>query len=172
MYFNMLQLKKYYYLIGCRFVFPKTFFPIILIAFVLRLNFLIMHAAWDHRILTKISRNFSARCARKHANLHCEHACMPCSCARTVHVPVLQYLYEFPNILLSYNINCPGDSSVFPNSFFPTILIARKGKCPKKFLLQKHFRVFRYRMHARATMRFSLAYREPYIHCTAVVIRL
>ena len=34
---------------------------------------------------------------------------------------------EFPNILLSYNINCLGDSSVFPNSFFPTILIARKG---------------------------------------------
>ena len=121
-------------------MFPKTFFPIILIAFVPRLSFLNMHAAWDHRIPPKISRNFSARCARKHANLHCAHACMPCSCARTVHVPVLQYSYEFPNILLSENINCIGDSRVFPNYFFPT-LIARKGKCPKKFLKLKHFRV-------------------------------
>ena len=134
MYFNVLQLKKYYYLIGCRFVFPKTFFPIILIAFVLRLNFLNMHAAWDHRILTKIIRNFSARCARKHANLHCAHACMPQYCT----VLVLSY------ILLSYNINCLGDSSVFPNCFFPTILIARKEKCPKKFLILKHLRVSRY----------------------------
>ena len=143
-YFNVLQLKKYYYLIGCRFVFPKTFFPKILIAFVLRLNFLNMHAAWDHRILPKIRRNFSALCARKHADLHCAHACMPCSCARTVHVPVLQYSYELPNILLSYSINCLGDSSVFPNCFFPTILIARKEKCPKKILILKHLRVVLY----------------------------
>ena len=118
-----------------------SFVQAILIPFIPRLSFLTMHAAWDHRILEKITRNFCALCARNHANLHCAHACMPCSCARTVHVPVLQYSYEFPNILLSYSINCLGDSSVFPNCFFPTILIARKEKCPKKFLKLKHIEV-------------------------------